>query len=222
MAEFKLGEENKYGEQTESTKTPYLQLRDDGDKKDVRLMYKNSDDIKGYSVHEVELMGQNGVYKKYVNCLRRYDSPIDDCPLCKANYKSITKLYIPVYDVNEKKAYLWERGKKYFSRLSSICARFPNVAGNIFEISRHGARGSKETYYDMLHIDSDNVTLDELPEAPQPLGTAILEKSASEMNEYLHTGKFPYANQPAQSSTYSSPVPQTQRRTPANTDTEVF
>lgn len=218
MAEFKLGEENNYGSANNTTtKTPYFTLKNDGDHKDVRLLYKDSNDIKGYSVHEVEMTGQNGSYKKYVNCLREYNSPIDDCPLCKANYRTITKVYVPLYDISEDKVCLWERGKQYFSRLSSICARFPNVAGNIFEISRHGAKGSKDTYYDMLHVGSDNVTINDLPEAPNALGTAILDKTADEMNTYLQTGKFP-SGQHTQQSQASSPIPT--RRTPVNT--EVF
>lgn len=218
MAEFKLGEENNYGSANNTTtKTPYFTLKNDGDHKDVRLLYKDSNDIKGYSVHEVEMTGQNGSYKKYVNCLREYNSPIDDCPLCKANYRTITKVYVPLYDISEDKVCLWERGKQYFSRLSSICARFPNVAGNIFEISRHGAKGSKDTYYDMLHVGSDNVTINDLPEAPNALGTAILDKTADDMNTYLQTGKFP-SGQHAQQSQASSPIPT--RRTPVNT--EVF
>lgn len=219
MAEFKLGEESKYASTNSTTnKTEYLTLRNDGDHKDIRLMYRDSSDIKGYSVHEVELMGQNGAYKKYVSCLRDYNSPIDDCPLCKNNYKTMVKLYIPVYDIAEKKTCLWERGKQYFSRLSSICARFPdNIAGNIFEISRHGAKGDKNTYYDMLHVGNDNVTLDELPEVPKVLGTAVLEKTAEEMNAYLSTGKFP-STQTSQQPQQASPIPT--RRTPVNT--EVF
>ncbi len=220
MAEFKLGEEKKYETTNNTERTQYFTLKDDGDKKDVRFMYKDSNDVKGYTVHEVILQGRTGPYKKYVDCLRGYDSPLDDCPLCKANYKRISKMYIPLYDLSTNQVCVWERSTDYFSRMSNICAKYPNVVGTTFEITRYGQAGSRKVAYEIIPVAEDNTTLADLPEVPQVLGKTILQKSASDMNEYLATGKFPYNNnynrvpQPQA----ANPIPQ--RRTPVNT--EVF
>ena len=215
MAEFKLGEENNYG--SNGGTSSFFSLKEDGEVKKVRFMYRNSDDIKGYAVHEVQINGK----RRYVNCLRNYNSPIDDCPLCKSNSVQHVKLYIPIYDVNADKVCFWERGKKFFSRMSSICSRFPDIVSHEFEIERHGAKGATDTTYEIFEVGHDNTKLEDLPEVPNVLGSIVLDKTAEEMNEYLRTGDFPYNKTSAQSHAQSSPIPQ--RRTPVNSNnTEVF
>jgi hypothetical protein len=214
MAEFKLGEEQNYGN---SSGSAFLSLKDDGDVKNVRFMYRDSNDVKGVCVHEVQINGK----RRYVNCLRDYNSPIDDCPLCKNNFKQIVKVYVPLYDVAEQKVCFWERGKKYFSTLSGLCARYPNLVSHTFDIERHGAKGSKDTTYNVYETGADATTLESLPEIPEVIGGVVMSKTADEMNTYLQTGDFPYNSQP-QPHHQSSPVPNVvpQRRTPVNT--EVF
>lgn len=216
MAEFKIGEENNYGTTNTSS---FFSIKEDGEVKKVRFMYRNADDIKGYAVHEVQVNGK----RRYVNCLRNYNSPIDDCPLCKSGSVQQVKLYIPIYDVNANKVCFWERGKKFFSRMSSICSRFPDIIAHEFEIERHGAKGATDTTYEIFEVGHDNTKLEDLPEVPDVLGGIILDKSAQEMETYLRTGEFGYmstATATSTSTSMNSPIPQ--RRTPVNSETEVF
>lgn len=220
MAEFRMGEENNYGNSNNSSS--FFSIKEDGEVKKVRFMYGNSNDIKGYAVHEVVVNGK----KRYVNCLRNYNSPIDDCPLCKAGYNQQVKLYIPIYDVQSRNICFWERGKKFFQRMSSICARYPDIVAHEFEIERHGAKGSTDTTYEIYEVGHDNTRLEDLPEVPNVLGGIILDKNVQEMNEYLRTGNFPNNKNNNSVPTYGSrqsieqsPIPV--RRTPA-TGTEVF
>lgn len=215
MAEFKIGEENNYGG-TGNTSS-FFSIKEDGEVKKVRFMYRDSNDVKGYAVHEVQVNGK----RRYVNCLRSYTEPLDNCPLCKSGSVQQVKLYIPIYDVEAKKVCFWERGKKFFSRMSSICSRFPDIIAHEFEIERHGAKGSTDTTYEIFEVSHDNTRLEDLPEVPDVLGGIILDKSAQEMNEYLRTGDFPYnTNNNAQSSVTNNYIPQ--RRTPVNNNNEVF
>lgn len=207
MAEFKIGEENNYGSTGTSS---FFSLKEDGEVKKVRFMYRDSNDIKGYAVHEVQVNGK----RRYVNCLRNYNSPIDDCPFCKSGSIQQVKLYIPIYDVNANKVCFWERGKKFFSKMSSICSRFPDIVAHEFEIERHGAKGATDTTYEIFETGHDNTRLEDLPEVPKVLGSIILDKTASEMNEYLRTGEFPYSNNTQSVSNQQNNI--LPRRTPAN------
>ena len=213
MAEFKMGEENNYGTTTSS----FFSLKEDGEVKRVRFMYRDSGDIKGYAVHEVQVDGK----RRYVNCLRNYNSPIDDCPMCKSGNIQQVKLYVPVYDVQANKILFWERGKKFFGKLSAVCSRYPDVVAHEFEIERHGKKGDTQTSYEIFEVSHDNTRLEDLPEVPEVLGGIILDKNANEMNEYLRTGEFPYNGANAQRNVTNTPNPIPQRRTPVN-NSEVF
>lgn len=212
MARFMMGEEDRYGNSGNSN---YFALKEDGEVKKVRFMYKDSNDVVGYATHEVLINGK----KRYVNCIREYNDPIDNCPLCKAGYRQIAKMYVPIYEVDTGNVSVWERGRNFMSRMSSICARYPNVVSHLFEIERHGAKGSTDTTYEIFEVGNDNTQLEDLPETPQILGKALLDKNADEMNAYLKNGEFPSNSVPQrqqQTQTYASAVPQ--RRVPADTN----
>ena len=114
----------------------YFSLKDDKEVARVRFLFNGIEDVEGFAVHEVEVDGK----KRYVNCLREYNQPKDACPFCKANMFTQAKLFIPVYNIDEDKVQLWERGKKFISKISSICARYPNVVAHKFEIERNGKK----------------------------------------------------------------------------------
>lgn len=210
MARFRMGEEDNYGNSGE--RTNFFTIKNDGEVKKIRFMYANSNDVEGLAVHEVNVNGKT----RYVNCLRDYNSPIDDCPLCKAGYNQKAKVYVPVYDCYEEKVYIWERGKKFLSKLSSLFSRFPDMVAHEFEIERHGAPKSTDTTYEIYEVSHDNTKLTDLPEIPKVLGGFVLDKNAQEMEEYLKTGNFPNSNggNNYNQSNVNGYVPQ--RRTPSN------
>ena len=154
-------------------------------------MYNGIDDIEGYAVHQVEIDGR----KRYINCKRKYNDPIDNCPFCREHIPQLAKLFIPVYDVDEDKVKIWERGKKFFVKISSICARYANnnsLVSQVFDIERNGAAGSTQTTYEIYPVDApDNTTLEDLPEFEGVMGGVILDKSVEDMEYYLEDGQFP-------------------------------
>lgn len=184
MARFKYQDADKYGGQGGAG---FFALRNDKDVARVRFLYNSVDDVEGYAVHQVELEGK----KRYVNCLRDYNQPKDVCPFCKANMYTQAKLFIPIYNIDEDKVQVWERGKKFISKISSICARYPNVVSHVFEIERNGQKGDTSTTYEIYEVDKDETTLEDLPEASDPLGSMILDKSADDMEFYLDNEYFP-------------------------------
>lgn len=184
MARFRHDEADKYGG---SGGAGYFSLKNDKDVATVRFMYNGIDDVEGYAVHQIEIDGK----KRYVNCLREYNQPKDVCPFCKANMFTQAKLFIPIYNIDEDKVQVWERGKKFIAKISSICSRYPDTVSHTFEIERNGAKGDTSTTYEIYETGKDDTTLDDLPEFADPLGSIVLDKSADDMEFFLDNEYFP-------------------------------
>lgn len=185
MARFRADEADKYGGQGGAG---YFSLKNDKDTARVRFMYSSADDVEGYAVHQVEIDGK----KRYVNCLREYNEPISKCPFCEARKFQTAKLFVPIYNVDEEKVQIWERGKKFFAKISSLCSRYPNIVSQVFEIERNGKKGETSTTYEIYPVgQADDTTLDDLPEVKDPIGSIILDKSADDMAFYVENEYFP-------------------------------
>lgn len=188
MARFGANEVDNYGS---SGSGSFFSLKDDGDVAQVRFMYNNMEDVVGYAVHEVEIDGK----KRYVNCLRAYNEPKSKCPFCNSNSFQKAKLYIPLYDIEADEVKIWERGKNFFPKMSSICARYSKadtpLVSHTFDIERRGKKGDTSTTYEIYETGCDDTILEDLPEVPEVLGTIILDKSAEEMEYFLDYGAFP-------------------------------
>lgn len=187
MARFRADEAEHYGGQGGAG---YFSLKNDKDVARVRFMYNSADDVTGYAVHQVEIDGK----KRWVNCLREYNEPVSKCPFCEAKKFQSAKLFIPLYNIDEDKVQIWERGRKFFAKISSICARYAtkgNLVSHIFEIERNGKPGDTQTTYEIYEVGNDEVTMDDLPEVSDPIGSVILDKSADDMAFYLENGYFP-------------------------------
>ena len=184
MARFRASDVNNYGGNGGGG---YFRLVNDKDVARVRFMYNGVDDIEGYAVHMVEIDGK----KRWVNCIREYNEPVDKCPFCSAKYPQFAKLFIPLYNIDENKIQIWERGKKFFSKLSSICARYPDLVHHIFEIERNGEAKSMDTTYEIYEVGDDDTSLEDLGEVPKILGGSVLDKSADDMEYFLSEGEFP-------------------------------
>lgn len=221
MARFRHDEADRYGG---NGGAGYFSLKNDGDVAKVRFLYNSIDDVEGFAVHQIELDGK----KRYVNCLREYNQPIDTCPFCRERKFTQAKLFIPLYNIDEDKIQVWERGKKFFSKISSICSRYPNVVSHVFEVERNGKKGETTTTYEIYEVDKDDTTLEDLPEAQDPLGTVILDKSADDMDFYLENGYFPPedGDEPVRRRSSSRQASEEERgvtrRTPANSRRERF
>lgn len=188
MPRFGVDDADNYGGSGGSS---FFALKNDGDTARVRFLYNGMNDVVGYAVHEVEVDGK----RRYVNCLREYNEPKSKCPLCADNNFQKAKLYIPLYDIDEDEVKIWERGKNFFAKMSSICARYATgntpLVSHSFDIERHGKKGDTSTTYEIYETGCDDVTLDDLPEVPEVLGTIILDKTAEEMEFYVEEGYFP-------------------------------
>ena len=214
MARFSYNEADNYGG---NGGHGFFSLANDGDVAKVRFMYNKLEDIEGYAVHQIELDGK----KRYVNCLREYGKPVDDCPLCKKGLFVNAKLFIPVYDVTEQQVKIWERGKKFFGKMAGLCSRYASkedLVSHVFEVERHGKKNDTQTTYEIFDCEKDNTSLEDLPEVPEIIGGLVLDKDKDELQYFVDYNEFPDAMNTSRP-TRSEEMP-IRRRTPStNEDT---
>ena len=220
MARFSYNEVDNYGGNGGGG---FFSLSNDGDVARVRFMYNKLEDIEGVAVHQIEVDGK----QRYVNCLREYGHPVDDCPLCKAGHFVNAKLFIPVYDIESGQVKTWERGKKFFGKMAGLCSRYASkedLVSHIFEVERHGKKGDTQTTYEIFDCEKDDTTLEDLPEVPDVVGGIVLDKSKDELQYYVDYKEFPDSNndaprRPSRGSSDEMPV---RRRTPATSNEDTF
>lgn len=191
MARFSMNTDLNQFSSSNQNRTNYFSLRNDGDMARVRFMYNDIDDIAVDVLHQVKVNGKD----RWANCLREYNSPVDDCPLCKAGVPVRQKVYFYLYDEDEGVVKVWDKSaafaKSIIPTLSRAVRDGSPLCSTIFEIERHGEANSRDTTYGVYPSGKDDKTLNDLPETPNLLGGLILDKNASEMNTYLQTGSFP-------------------------------
>lgn len=172
----------------------FLQLKDHGDVAKVRFYIESMDDLKFYVVHQIEVNGKT----RYVNCLRTYDQPIDDCPLCREalqnkDLKTTVKMFLPVLDMDDGQVKLFERGRTFKDELSGHIRRNSPLVNYPCEIERNGAKGDTNTTYKVFPLaqEKDNTMIKDLPEFDDLLGGYVLDMSYEDMQNFLETGKVP-------------------------------
>lgn len=188
MARFSFDDVEHY--QSKGSSAGFFKLVKDKDIATVRLLYNNADDIEGFSCHKVKI----GDKDRWVNCLRTYRDPIDNCPLCKSGNKPQAKLFIPLYNEDAKQVQIWDRGSKFFSKVTGVCSRYSKspIVSQLFEVERNGKPQDTSTDYNFYRTDdeADDKTLDDF-EMPKILGGIVIDATADDMEYFLDNGEFP-------------------------------
>ena len=196
----------------------WFQLKNDGDVARVQFMFDGIDEIPTFSTHRIKI----GDKERQVDCLRMPGDPIDKCPLCEAGVPAKAARFIVMYQLDDQKVKIWERGRQFISKLQGLINRYSPLSSHVFEIERHGRAGDQSTKYEIYPVDSiapEDISQMEMPELE---GSLVLQKNADEMNEYLETGSFPseaesvpVRRRGAVADNSASPAPR--RQTPATT-----
>lgn len=165
----------------------WFQLKNDGDVARVQFMLNSIDDIPIFSTHKVKV----GDKERYVDCIRNPQDPIDACPFCAAGLPAKAVRFIVMFQHDDNKVKIWERGRQFISKLQGLINRYNPLEEKVFEIERHGKAGDTSTKYEIYPLDGvESVNLDEV-EMPELEGSLILQKSFDEMEYYLDNGNFP-------------------------------
>lgn len=165
----------------------WFQLKNDGDVARVQFMLNSIDDIPIFSTHKVKV----GDKERYVDCIRNPQDPIDACPFCAAGLPAKAVRFIVMFQHEDGKVKIWERGRQFISKLQGLINRYNPLEDKVFEIERHGKAGDTSTKYEIYPLDGvQSVNLDEV-EMPELEGSLILQKSFDDMEYYLDNGNFP-------------------------------
>lgn len=165
----------------------WFQLKNDGDVARVQFMLNSIDDIPIFSTHRVKI----GDKERYVDCLRNPNDPIDACPFCAESMPAKAVRFIVMYQHDDGKVKIWERGRQFISKIQGLINRYNPLEEKVFEIERHGKAGDTGTKYEIYPLDGvEPVNMDEV-EAPELEGTLILQKTFEEMEYFLDNGNFP-------------------------------
>ena len=208
MAKINIKDSGKYQQNSNSE---FFTLKDDGDTARVRFLYEDPDgnDIDYFLVHEVEIDGK----RRYVSCNAVDDEGRmhpEDCPLCKSGNKPKEKLFLQLYDEDDQKLKIWERGKNFVGKIVTYLNRYGALVEQPFDIERRGKKGDTNTTYEMFPLTKDGKTLDDFPEKQHLEGTYIIKVTKQEMYDIID-GVYSTNNQQQQE---EQPAPQRQRREP--------
>ena len=175
------------------SKGSYFSLKNDKETAKVRFLYESASDIEGFTVHRVKV----GDRERYVNCI----ADEGECPFCQAGFQKFVKIFVPLFNESTGQLQTWERGQKFYGKLSGLCSRYNNLVSRVFEIERNGKPKDTGTTYEIYPIgDADGTTLDDILDdcgvesLSNPLGTIVLNRTADDMEYYLNNSDFPEKN----------------------------
>ena len=166
----------------------FFSLKDKQTKR-VRFIYANESEIECFNVHQ--LRGQDNKTKT-VDCIRKPNEPVQNCPFCANGEKLSAKAYIFLVsedDSDKGTLYVFERNARFLDKLEGLRQRYGDLYNGIYEIERKGA--GLDTTYEIYFIKEDRVDINTLPEVPSVHGKLVQVKTAEEMELYLSTGNFP-------------------------------
>ena len=68
-----------------------------------------------------------------------------------------------LFDIEDGKVKIWERGRQFISKLQGLINRYNPLEEKVFEIERHGKAGETSTKYEIYPLDGvESVNLDEV------------------------------------------------------------
>ena len=188
----------------DTKESKFLKLTDNGSKAHVRFLINKLEDIEIYTTHRAHVKTAQGKeWDSTVECLRSSgDQPVDACPFCESGLKPKTELYMQLYDVDSNSLKIWTRPTSFAERLraafSAVTAMGNGapICSAVFEITRIGERGSKQTEYTIYPIKIDQgVTLETLPVKPIDVHNSGCLRSVdwNGARHWQQNGDFPQA-----------------------------
>lgn len=174
-------------------------LQNDGDYADVIFMYRSKKDVLVADTHYIK----SADYSGYVHCCGR------GCPACAKGIRVQTKLFIPMYVINQNRILFFDRSIRFDAQLEQdVFSRYPNPSEFVFRITRRGASGDVNTRYEIQAVGRNTIlSYNEIllnlgVTMPDYYSTVCREYSSGELTTLLSSS---YA--PASGSSYNSEMP---------------
>ena len=199
MAQISYGEIQRNSNEG-GTRVGFFSLKNNNDEAVVRFMHDTPDTFDIAVVHSVNIGGKF----RNVNCIRSPKDPIDTCPLCAKNVKLMTRIFVHLIEYVKSEngtivptPKIWERPAWFADDLYNKITEYGPLSNSLFKIKRNGAAGDMKTTYSINYCVPSNYPEQFYPNVPDAfngfsiLNFHVLNKTASEMNEFLATGSFP-------------------------------
>ena len=181
----------------------FFGLKNDGDSAIVRILHQSKADLDINVIHKVPVDGKD----RRISCLRDPKDPSKKCPLCEAGtaVQVRTFVHLLVYEKDEngnqvKVHKVFDRGRDFIQKIQNLSETYPPLYDTLFKVVRNGKAGDQTTTYDFMPLPPQTFNSTNYPYTPEDLqydsvcGTAVWEKTAAEMENYLVTGTFPLPN----------------------------
>lgn len=159
-------------------------LRDDGDYRDVIILYRSISDVLIADTHYIKSPDYSG----YCHCLGR------GCPACAKKIRVQTKLFVPLYDIQTGEILFFDRNSRFEQQLTrDVINKCANPSEYVFRITRKGIAGDVNTVYSFVPIYRNTVkSYDEIMAehnctSPEFYSRICKEFSASELQSKLDT-----------------------------------
>lgn len=186
----------------------YFALKNDGDEAVVRFVYKTTEDFELNALHKYKA----GDFFRNVNCLRSYGEPMDKCPFCASEDETLRKVYTKFFvkmveyvkaedGTITVKPVMWEKPTAFARTLAGYINEYGPLDSFCCKIRRHGAKGSRDTTYEIIPLVSPNqMRMYDEESYPKDFSGFdsfklspffVADRSADEMKEFLSTGEFP-------------------------------
>lgn len=179
----------------------FFSLVNDGDSAIVRFMHDDVSTFDILSVHPERVAGKF----RNINCIRNAKDPINACPLCARGDELRNKIYLHmmVYTKDENgnivgEPKVWERTLAYATKLKEYIENYGPMSDVICKITRHGAKGSMQTTYEIIPNLNKQIYTDALyPKDTNAfdnytaLGKAVMDKNYNDLNCFVNIGDFP-------------------------------
>lgn len=204
----------------------FFSLKNDGEKAFVRFILDDPDnDLECLTTHEIYVGGK----ARKISCLRTSaNEPVDKCPICKLTSGIKSRAYVRMIQYTRSedgKSYIaspkvWERSIPFITKTIMPFKEFypDGISKAIFQITRIGKAGSKDTTYSIIPIPNVSPELQakcvldkSLFKNYKALGTIVIDKSYNEMVEALKKGEYQVrtTNQTSTSAETDVAVPKT-------------
>lgn len=181
----------------------FFSLKNDGEKALVRILYTDPSEFEIYREHTITTVDSR---IRSVNCLRENDAvdPIEKCPFCVSNEPRRDRFYIKMlqYTVDKNgnvvvEAKIWDRPFSFAKKIISKLSEYGPLTDCLVFIKRLGAKGDKNTTYEIDYAVAENKSPERYPLKPElfdgynVLGLRVLNKTAEDMTAFLNSGEFP-------------------------------
>ncbi|MGL4452484.1 MAG: hypothetical protein ACRCTZ_15065 [Sarcina sp.] len=166
----------------------YFKLENDKDNAIITILDK-VEDMELHLIHEFKekKTDRNG---RTVKCLATIneDGTIDhtSCPLCENKEKLSEKVYLHIYNHNEKCKQVWSLQKAVVEKILLLIEKGVDLSKALLDVTRLGKANNKKTSYDISVVGSQELSKEELElETPEFNKTVYFELDSKEMLEII-------------------------------------